>query len=445
MTALVAILAWFFGAQFDPSPWRRVFFVMVIGILLLTCRGPITAAWRFVSRHAPHRDAKKYDRDLLARVDGEKKPGIDLYADRRDSLKATLQDRHGWRWRYADRWVLVAGDEPLVKRLAPGLADIGYAIAGDTVLLYAHQTTDKLDTDWLDEIRRLRSRRPVDAVVAVTRNRSAGSTPFDTDNLSRRLARHARSLRWAAPVYLLNVTEFGTGYDSPDDAIGFTWSNSRVSAGEIDASLRNLGHNLADTGVVRIAHDKADRYAALLSQHIEALGSALSGLVLQTSRSRYWRHAVHGLLFAPLFKAQELARPAATEDPADAGEGDAVTLQPRTIWQTVADHSRKIHGRRVGLSFSTIAAWITTAAIGLWIVGTMASGFTNRATIGAAQDTLAKLSGTLSPGQGMQTLDSLDKQIDTLESRQRDGAPWTARFGLNRDSAVLAVLWPGYE
>ncbi|WP_028225435.1 ImcF-related family protein [Paraburkholderia ferrariae] len=365
------------------------------------------------------------------------------------SLAEALRDRHGWRWRWRDRWVLVAGDEPLVKRLAPGLIETGYTFTGDTVLLYAKQTSDKLETGWLEEIRRLRHRRPVDAIVAVTGNRISATAPFDVDGLAQRLARHARALRWAAPAYLVNVTDFGTEPTGPDEAIGFTWANTRVNAEEVGASLQGLMRNLADTGVARLAADNYDRYPAELSQHIERLGSALSGLVMQTANSRYWRQAVHGLLFAPLFRERGLATPKAAEKADgktdDQPEADPVTPQQRSVWQTIAEHSRKIHGRRVGFSPSIIAAWMATGVVGLWIAGTMVSGFSNRATIGAAQHTLAKLSGILSPTQGMQTLGSLDNQIDTLETRQRDGAPWTTRFGLNRDSALLAALWPGYE
>ncbi|WP_175681881.1 ImcF-related family protein [Burkholderia cenocepacia] len=362
--------------------------------------------------------------------------------DRAAALRNALRDRHGSRWRYRARWVLIAGDEPLVKRLVPGLIDTGYAISGDTVLLYAKQIRDILDTAWLDQIRRLRRRRPVDAIVAVTRNRSSVDTPFDTDNLSQRLARHARALRWAAPAYLLNVTDFGREASSPDEAIGFTWANARVSSDAIDSSLQDLTDNLADAGVVRLTKDAGDRYPAELSQHISNLGSALSGLVLQTSQSRIWRHAVHGLLFAPLFKERELAPPQA---PASANDDDSLIDPPhRTIWQTVAEHSRKVHGRRVGFSLSTAAAWLTTGLIGCWIAGTMMSGFVNRATIQRTADTIANLSTVQDHTQALQALNTLGQQIDTLEVHQREGAPWTSRFGLNRDSALLDALWPSY-
>ncbi|WP_244108409.1 ImcF-related family protein [Burkholderia anthina] len=358
------------------------------------------------------------------------------------TLRSSLRDRHGWRWRYRERWVLVAGDVPLVKRLAPGLVDAGYLITGDTVLLYAKQTRDTLDADWLDQIRRLRRRRPVDAIVAVTRNRNSVDAPFDTDNLSQRLARHARALRWAAPAYLLNVTDFGGKASSPDEAIGFTWSNARVSSDAIGASLQDLTDNLADAGVVRLTKDAGDRYPAELSQHISNLGSALSGLILQTSQSRIWRHAVHGLLFAPLFKERELAPPQA---PASANDDEPPLGQPhRTIWQTVAEHSSKVHGRRVRFSLSTTAAWFTTGLIGCWIAGTMLSGFVNRATIRNAADAVANLSTVQDRTQALQALNTLGQQIDTLEVHQREGAPWSSRFGLNRDSALLDALWPSY-
>lgn len=358
------------------------------------------------------------------------------------TLREALRQRHGWRWRWRDRWVVVAGDGPLVKRIAPGLIDTGYAITGDTVLLYAKQTTDKLESEWLDQIRRLRRRRPVDAIVAVTRTRSSANAPFDAEGTAQRLVRHARALHWAAPAYLLNVTDFGGESAGEDEAIGFTWSNERIRPDEIDASLRGLADNLADAGVVRLTQNPDDRYPAELSRHIATLRNALSELVVQSGQSRLRRNAVHGLLFAPLFKERELAAAALGPDSED---GEQLPPQQRTIWQTVADHSRKIHGRRVGFSLSTTAAWMATALIGCWIAGTMLSGFTNRSTIQTTANTMTKLSTVQDRTQAALALDSLDKQLDTLEVRQRDGAPWSTRFGLNHDGALLTAAWPGYE
>ncbi|MBN3831949.1 ImcF-related family protein [Burkholderia sp. Ac-20344] len=361
--------------------------------------------------------------------------------NRATALRDILSDRHGWRWRYRDRWVLVAGDTPLVKRLAPELAEIGYVVLGNTVVLHANQIRDQLDTEWLDQVRRLRRRRPVDAIVAVTRNRSATNAAFDTDELAARLARHARTLRWAAPAYLLNATDFGSEWQDPDEAIGLTWANTRMNEETIDASLRSLIDNLADAGVVRLAADARDRYPAELSQHVSRLHDALSNLIQQATESSVWRHAVYGLIFAPLFKERDLTPPGPVPENDDDTPGNP---QHRTLWQTIADHSRKVHGRRVGFSLSATAAWMVTALIGCWFAGTMLSGFANRATIGSATETVAKFTEPLNPTQSLQTLTDLDRQMDTLEIHQRTAAPWVTRFGLNRDRALLDALWPYY-
>ncbi|EDT43671.1 ImcF-related family protein [Burkholderia ambifaria] len=355
------------------------------------------------------------------------------------ALREVLRNRYGWRWGYRDRWLLVAGDTPLVRRLAPELADVGYIVLGNTVVLHANQTRDQLDTEWLDQIRRLRRRRPIDAIVAVTRNRSAANTAFDTDEVATRLARHARALRWAAPAYLLNVTDFGSEWLDPDEAIGLTWANTSMSGETIDASLRNLVGNLADAGVARLAADARDRYPAELSQHVSRLHEALSNLVRQASESGVWRHAVHGLMFAPLFKERDVMSP---DSSIENGDDSLDNPQHRTIWQTVAAHSRKVQGRRIGFSLSTTTAWIMTTLIGCWLAGTLLSGFANRATIGSATDTVARLTGAQDPS--LQTLTDLDRQIDTLEIHLRTGAPVTTRFGLNRDHALLDALWPHY-
>ncbi|WP_175983650.1 ImcF-related family protein [Burkholderia vietnamiensis] len=384
----------------------------------------------------------RYDaNDRAAPVAHGDEDGLSGPVDRAAALRNALRGRYGWRWRYRERWVIVAGDVPLVKRLAPRLVDNGYLITCDTVLLHAKQTREALETHWLDQIRRLRRGRPVDAIVAITRNRSFAAAPFDAEEVGQRLARIARALRWAAPAYVVNVTDFGSETSSPDEAIGFTWSNARVNAAEIDASLQDLAYCLAEAGVVRLTKDAHDRYPAELSQHISNLSGALSGLVVQTTHSRAWRHAIHGLLFAPLFKERELA-PAA---PVDAnGDEPAVGPQHRTIWQTVGEHSRKIHGRRVGFSLSTAAAWFATALMGCWIAGTTLSGFVNRATIQDAADTVTNLAMVQDRTRALQGLNDLDRQVDTLEFHQREGAPWTSRFGLNRDAALLDALWPNY-
>jgi type VI secretion system protein ImpL len=453
-TALGAIVTYFFGADVDPSPRNRISNVVMIGGFVLLLRAPISATWRFVARHASGRKPAQYQRDPMARVGAAGQQSSALAEHRRDNLRETLQDRHGWRWKYRDRWVVVAGDESLVERLAHRLTETGYAITGNTVLLYASEIGGRLDTAWLDQIRRLRRHRPIDAIVSVVQTQPPGKPPFDAEGTALRLLRHARALRWAAPTYLLNATDFDIDTTSPDETIGCTWSNARTGAEEINGSLRTLSTDLADAGVVRLMAAPSDRYAGDLSQHIARYERSLSDLVKQIGQSRMWRSGVHGVLFAPLFKKRTATAAADAEAKEDKTDNDGTVAaapvhaekhdSPRSVWQTIANHSRGVHGRRVDFSLSTTGAWSASALAVLWIVGTLISGFSNRSTIAAATDTVSKLATTQDPTQAAVTLDALQKQLDTLEVRQRDGAPWHTRFGLNRDTALFAALWPAY-
>nr|WP_246641889.1 ImcF-related family protein [Paraburkholderia edwinii] len=387
-----------------------------------------------------------------------------------ERLRAILYGRHGRGWRYRDRWLLVAGDESLIELLAPNLAVDGYAVTANAVLLYAKQIGGTLDTGRLKQIRRMRWRRPVDAIISVTRDSTASNVPEESDDIAQRLARHARALRWAAPAYLLRVTDAGSESKGPDEAMGLTWSNPDVRADKIDALLQSLVDYLADAGVVRVADNPFDRYPAELSQHVSRRGRFLAELASRIAHSRFQPHTVHGLLFAPPIKMRALralengdtaigseAPPTQRSavfkpDPGSSGDVEDFPEPPSpTIWQTIANHSRQIHGRRVGFSISTTAAWATTAALALWIAGTATSGSTNSATIRAAESTITKLAKltTLSTAHGQTetalTLDALDKQIDTLEAHTRDRAPWRARFGLNRDEVILAALQTAYQ
>jgi len=272
--ALIAFVAYLRGDQTDPWPLFRVAVVVAICAVLLLIHSFSAAAWRKAAQYARSRESGRYKRDPAARVGGAKPADGDLIAHRCENLKLTLQQRHGPRWRYRDRWVVVAGEAPLVERLAPGLTESGYAITGDTILLYASETGDRVDPVWLEQIRRLRRRRPVDAVVALGRTQSANKQSFDIERTSRRLLQHARALSWTAPVYLLNMTDFGGETLDPDEAIGCTWSNARTRLEEVDGSLRDLSYDLADAGVVRLTKDATDRYPAELSKHIEQYGRA---------------------------------------------------------------------------------------------------------------------------------------------------------------------------
>ncbi|WP_162244448.1 ImcF-related family protein [Burkholderia sp. Leaf177] len=176
-----------------------------------------------------------------------------------------------------------------------------------------------------------------------------------------------------------------------------------------------------------LVKDGGNRYYARLSQHIEAYAGAISSVVAKLNGSQ--QAAISGVFFAPSF----IGSPVAAAD----------TSQP--TWRAIAAHSRTVPGRHVGFSISRIAAWSVIALAAIWIAGTLTSVATNRGAIKTAETSIAKLSAPNDATQAALNLDSLQRQIGILEARQRDGAPWYSRFGLNHDAALLNAVWPSYE
>ncbi|KAK42407.1 type VI secretion protein VasK, partial [Caballeronia jiangsuensis] len=441
LTIGIALYAWFHGEGIDPSPLKRVGYVAFIGMFALTARARLTGPWRTVVRKAPRDDARRYERDASARAATTDSDAGEVVTRRRDDLESTLRHRYGWRWRSLTRWIAVVGDEARVKSVVPGLVDAGYVIAGDTVLIHAKQNRENLDAGWLRQIRQLRRRRPIDAIAALTHTSPTFGDAANGEILAQTLTRHARTLRWAAPVYLIEVTDSDVDAFHDVDIVGKTWRRTYQS-GELAQSLHKLAGCLANAGVARLAHNASDRYLAELSAHIEKSLVALCDLIARASESRLVQSSVQGLLFAPLTvkgAVTQLARQA--DVPASADEQH--TQLP--LWTTIAAHSRKVHGHRVGFSWSTTAAWATSAVAALLLLGSMISGVANRSSMQSAASMLEMASSTHNATQALFALDALEKQLDTLEVHRKEGAPLHTRFGLNHDAERYHALWPAYQ
>ncbi|WP_159462902.1 ImcF-related family protein [Caballeronia telluris] len=249
------------------------------------------------------------------------------------------------------------------------------------------------------------------------------------------LVRKSRLLGWAAPAYLLDVVDVDGVIPAASDPVAITWSTRGIDSAQMRLSLESVSRRLADLSVQRLVPNINERCLAQVSRHVTHRTDALSALVMRLNNGRASRTAVFGILFAPLFSSQGADTAAKHEDS---------RARALATWQTVAEHSRHVRGRRVGFSPSTSVAWAVTTLAALSLIGTILSGVVNRTGIEAAANLALSATAALDPTQAAQTLDALQKHLDTLETRQHEGAPWYARFGLNHDAALLTALWPTY-
>ena len=135
-----------------------------------------------------------------------------LRTSQRQPLRLTLQDRHGWRWRYRDRWLVVAAETSRLSRVLARpdrnrLCDRGQHRAA----VCKRDWLSDSGNSWL-RARFAVLRLGIDRLMPSSGSyvhRPPGGKPFDTERTAQRLGRHARALRWAAPAYVLNATQLG--------------------------------------------------------------------------------------------------------------------------------------------------------------------------------------------------------------------------------------------
>ncbi|MBB1634267.1 ImcF-related family protein [Cupriavidus sp. UME77] len=347
-------------------------------------------------------------------------------------FRQELLQRHGLRWRYRQPWLLLTGDDAAIARLLPELAEQGWLITPDAVLLWSKANKEGWpDADWLKQLYRLRRRRPVDAVILTTdsaadlQTQRRGAHPH-----GMRLARIAELLRWSAPVYLLDVAEARTVGHGPMPVISCELPR-QADADAIDGALRTLRDQLAQRVVAQLMAGNRDRCMGELSQRLDTRGKALADWIAGLGIRQRRRIAVEGIVFAPY------PRPVA----GDASVQSSIDLP---LWHYLGEAARRQPGQRVGWHPVTVASIVGLTAIGLWSAGMLVSGVLNGRDIHAARQSVNDFQSAPNPAARLRALLALQQQIERYEYRTQHHAPLATRFGLNRDPAVLAALWKPY-
>ncbi|WP_225934528.1 MULTISPECIES: ImcF-related family protein [unclassified Cupriavidus] len=342
--------------------------------------------------------------------------------DQRKSLRDALRSLHGWRWRYRQPWLLLTGSDNLIDRLVPESADHGWQILPDAVLIRSNADADgQPDASWLRQIYRLRRRRPVDAVLLVTDGSELTPTCGGfQDNIQ--LTRITEALRWSAPVYVLEVTQAEKVADGDMPVIACEVP-AQGTAEAIRTMLLVLRDRLAHRFLARLPEQ---RHLGRLSLRLDDRSGTLATRLCRLISDQYQRPRFRGVLFGPYDAAKE---------------SPGIELP---IWHYVADDVRRRPGRRTVWHPLTILAGLALTSAALWIAGMLISGLRNERDLQAARQAVHDIQTAPTPTARLKALDTLQQQIQRYEYRVEHHAPLFTRFGLNRDTEVLAALWKPY-
>ncbi|WP_232243338.1 ImcF-related family protein [Paraburkholderia sp. SOS3] len=351
--------------------------------------------------------------------------------DHARDLRFELRQSRRLGWAYDRPWLLLTGDDAVIGRLLPELAERRWLVTGDAVLLWSRAGPDgRPDEHWLKQIYKLRRRRPVDAVVLTldgtaalpAQRRGAGAC-----NLN--LASIAGALHWAAPVYMLDAAQTDRVANGTTAVVGCEFPR-RADADSIEAALLTLRHQLADRSVAQLGRNGRNRYAAQLSERLDTRSTPLAGWIAAMG-DRQRHRTIDGVFFAPYPAAASRA-------------DDGTTSADLPLWQHIGKAARSGPGRRTGSHPERVFAIVALSVIGLWSTGMLISGLSNARELQVTKRAIQALDTATDPAVQLRALLELQHRIDLHEGRTEHHAPLLTRFGLNHDAEMLSALWTPY-
>ena len=350
-------------------------------------------------------------------------------------LREQLRQGRDFKWKYRKSWLLLAGDDNVIKHFLPELVKHGWLVTDAAVLLWNKTDKDgRPDESWLRQVRAFRRQRPIDAVILALDGAAPSSQPRGTDFRSVTLAHIAAAMQWSAPVYVVDVAqtdEFANGRTAVNGC-EFTQGGGER---EIETALLSLRSHVGNTAVGQLIRSDEDRYSAELSKRLDKLSAPLAVLIASLSKRQARHQSVSGVFFAPFPVALDAD---AVVDP------NAPTSADLPLWTHIATISRKARGKRMGLHPVTVFASIALVFIGVWTAGMLISGITNARNLIGARETIQALKTAPDSVARLNALLALQQQIGFSEQRVAHQPPLWSRFGLNQDKAILAGLWPSY-
>ncbi|KWU26830.1 ImcF-related family protein [Burkholderia cenocepacia] len=442
VAAFVIGLVWARGDLFDLAPGGARMQVVVVIVIALIVFVAIHLCLFFIGAYGIA--GRMFRRDIGDATKMRKPLKRDARLQR---LFEELRVSQGRRWRYRSPWLMVHGADTLLDQVAPGLKRAGAMPVGNTILV--HAAPDGIDAGvWRRQIRKLRSRRPVDGVVHVTH-----VDERDVE-LPRVLAALAADIGRAAPVTLLHAVPAQGDRAETFEAIG-AFPRAAYKGEQPALVLRDqlaaIERGTADAGVQQCTAPTRVSYLAEISQYI---GTRLEHIVTgwQALHASQWLRApLAGVMFVPIFEATA-AMP--TPVPIAADASTRVTNipiefppQPAALlpaWCAIANRRRI--GRRVGFYWPDVLAMGVTIAAIAWCAWMTASFIGNQRLMREAQAAArAAVDARPQTTAAWRAQLALQQLMERLEYRQQHGAPWYLRAGLSRNDDVLGSLWQPYR
>ena len=345
-------------------------------------------------------------------------------------MASFVRTRYGFFWRYKIRLLLIIGEPAEVESIAPGLTEQHWLEGDGIVLIHGGRALAEPDAELLASLRKLRRHRPLDGVVwPLTAKQSQQSAQMD--KAWRGLTDSGKRLGFQAPLYLWQICDDG-GYQTErtTQAVGCLLPE-HCTAEHLASMLEAQTPQLTEQGMQQLLRDNRHDFLLRLAHSLQKEGVAHWQNTLKPLLSGgAYSLSLRGLMFSPKHVARADTAPHA--------------WLPSPVWAGITDD--KVRGRKVGFPWAHAMMAMLGIMVMVWGTGLLTSFLTNRMLI---QDTAAQTAHALNTrlplSEQLIALHTLQSELERLQYRVRHGAPWYQRFGLERNTQLLDVAFPGYE
>ncbi|EEJ1822184.1 type VI secretion protein VasK [Salmonella enterica] len=346
------------------------------------------------------------------------------------ALSSYLSDRYGPFWRRKVHLLMVMGESAQVEAIAPGLIEQRWLEGGHTVLIYGGRPAAEPDTALLASLRKLCRSRPLDGIIwPLTEQQSQQGAQLDKG--WRELINGGKLLGFQAPLYLWQVCDDG-GYQAERamQSVGCLLPE-RCTPEQLAAMLDAQTPRLTKQGMQQLLDNNRHDFLLRLAHQLTESGISRWPSVLNPllAGGAFSSLRLRGLMFSPPLAAVPEVAPHA--------------WLPSPVWSGITGDNAR--GRTVGFPWLRTALMVCICVLAVWGVGMGTSFFTNRALIEETRvQTTRALDTRLPLSEQLVALQSLQGELERLQYRIREGAPWYQRFGLERNEQLLAAAFPGY-
>lgn len=380
--------------------------------------------------------------------DNDKKDKINKKNDRVNDWNKYIKENYSFTYKSKLSIQLLIGTSTSIEKLAPNLtADIWQENNG-TLLIYGGDIHQSIDENLIQDLKQLRRRRPLDAVIWVSENNLSQQplghslfnhlNPTNTDTASRYFHQLFRQLRWQAPIWLWNISN--NGEITTNEAPTILYSAPLKATSEtLSNDLKTLLPALMEQGTQAVLHNQTQTYLLALARFLQHEGCEKLANTLAPLLSGYRSLPFAGVLFST---------PVDNNVSATLSQNNQWTSNPhwKALMAVNSQLPYQLKASPLGLNSKRILQYTVATAMTLWGVGMVVSYFMNRQLITQSQQQAQLATDNhQSEFARLQAQYGLQQTLGLLSHREKTYVPFWLRFGLSSNNALLSHLWPVYS